>query len=215
MPAQASTSTSPQRWLLVFNCQSLGLGNCLNLLSNEVRVEHYDRASFIKNANDVERRKGSFDRVVIAKQLADGLPDWLTGHKRGRQVPTVFFDAYHPDACYVMENGKPLKGPLGDYHSLLAFSCFALGRTPSQALSCFTDSTYLRLGYHERWDAAKARLLGDFREAGLDLATAFPGWSRSGPFMYSVNHVHIRCLHEIAQLMLRSDGIEPAYLDCQ
>src|SRR3546814_9156860 len=57
-----------QPWLLLYNCQGMGLGNSLNLLSDEIDVEYFDPASFRKKGKSILTRLQGFDRVLVAPQ---------------------------------------------------------------------------------------------------------------------------------------------------
>lgn len=202
-----STADRPcESWLLLFNCQVLGLGNSLNLLSDEIRVEHYDPAAFRKNADDVLQRWDAFERVLVAPKLEPLLPPELRSAEKVWSVPTIRFDAYHPDICYLANQGEPFKGPMGDYHSTIAYAAFRHGLPLDAALRLYNERIYSQLGYFDRWDVARRRLLEQFDAAGLDLRPHFAGWSRTGAFMYSFNHAHVRCLHDVAKAVLHRAG---------
>jgi hypothetical protein len=202
-----------QRWLLVYNCQVMGLGNCLNLMCDDIDVEYYDPAGFRKHAGSVGERLSSFDRVLVAPQLETGLEFDFSRHPEVWRIPTIAFNAYHPDTCYLLDSGKSLKGPLGDYHSLIAYAAHRAGLGERATVALYRADTYQALGYFERWDHARATLLGAFSEHGLDIAQAFVHWSRSGPFMYSINHPRLHCVRDVARSILGRAGLEASYLD--
>lgn len=213
-PAPSTTpSSGRESWLLIFNCQVLGLSNCLNLLSDEIHVEHYDPKGFRDNAEGIEKRVGSFARVLIAPQIESQLPESITSHPNVWRVPTISFSAYHPDICYLRDQGASLKGPLGDYHSLIAYAAYRKGLSVQNAAKLFRSSIYEQLGYYDRWDQAKNQLLETFAKAEFDLAASFPNWSRNSAFMYSTNHVHVRCLLDVAKAILKRAGKASVYED--
>lgn len=214
-PAAVPRDDQCESWLLVFNCQVLGLANSLNLLSDEIRVEHYDPAAFRKNADEVLQRWDAFDRVLVAPSLVSLLPEELQSAGKVWRIPTIAFDAYHPDICYLRNDGKPFKGPMGDYHSAIAYAAHRRGLSVDETLRRYDERTYARLGYFDRWDGAKRQLLARFEEAGLDLRADFAGWSRNGTFMHSINHVHVRCLHDLAKVILRQAGKRVAFEQLQ
>lgn len=207
----ATQAISRESWLLIFNCQVLGLANSLNLLTDEVRVEHYDPAGFRNNSDDVLRRWDAYDRVLVAPQLLSLLPDEFAGSEKIWKIPTISFNAYHPDICHLRSEGKAFKGPLGDYHSCLAYAAFQLGLSVDEACRLYNETTYAQLGYLDRWNAAKKQLLDSFAEEGLDLRLQFANWSRNGAFMYSGNHVRIHCLVDVAKAILGRAGKKVAY----
>lgn len=209
----AVSNQKRQRWLLVSNCQVLGLGNCLNLLSDQVEVEHYDPVAFRNQGDALLERIDDFERVLVAPQIEANL---AIDEQRCRalwRVPTISFNAYHPDLCYLLEDAKPLKGPLGDYHSLITYVAFRHGFSPQRTLSLFCGDIYARLGYFDHWDGERDRLLQTFRDSGFPLDATFAQWSRNGPFMYSINHPRIHCIRDVARSILQRAGLDAVYED--
>jgi hypothetical protein len=191
----------------------MGLGNSLNLLSDEIDVEYYDPGSFRKQGKTILNRLQSYDRILVAPQLERELGEEWASHEKVWRVPTISFNAYHPDICYLLDSGSSLKGPLGDYHSLIAYAAFACGRSEARALALFRESIYENLGYFQRWDPARKALLDNFTDHGLDIAATFVEWSRNGPFMYSFNHPRVHCVRDIAVAILARAGLAPVYRD--
>ena len=202
-----------QAWLLLYNCQVMGLGNSLNLLSDDIDVEYYDPNGFRKQAKSILNRLQHYDRILVAPQLERELGEEWMGNAKVWRIPTISFNAYHPDICYLLESGSSLKGPLGDYHSLIAYAAFACGLSEARALALYRESVYADLGYFERWDQARTALLGNFTSHGFDIATHFVDWSRNGPFMYSFNHPRVHCVRDIAKAILARAGLDPVYRD--
>jgi len=202
-----------QRWLLLYNCQVLGLANSLNLLSDEIEVEARDPHAFRREADAIGARLSSFDRVLAAPQLARDAPIDLDRHGTLWQLPTLSFSAYHPDICYLQHDGKALKGPLGDYHSLIAWAAFRSGLDVAATLALYREDVYAQLGYFDRWDAARDAMLGTFAQHGFDLAPHFVQWTRGEAFMYSINHPRIACVRDVARCVLARAGIEAVYDD--
>jgi hypothetical protein len=202
-----------QQWLLVYNCQVMGLGNCLNLMCDDIDVEYYDPAGYRKHARILQRRLDDFERVLVAPQLERSLDTDFSGHPGFWRVPTLSFNAYHPDICYLLESGKALKGALGDYHSLIAYAAFRAGLNERSTLALYRADVYAALGYFDRWDRARGTLLAAFAEQGLDISQHFMRWSRNGPFMYSINHPRLPCVRDVARCVLARAGLEASYLD--
>jgi hypothetical protein len=205
--AVGSNASGRAPWLLLFNCQGMGLANSLNLLCSTIHVEHYDPAGFTRNRAEVTARLAEFERILVAPQVERSLGLELDGLDTVWRVPTITFDAYHPDICYLLQSGKSLKGPMGDYHSLVAYAAFSNGLDESRTVALFNERMYAALGYFERWDAARERLLTLFQSHGFDIASRYPHWSRNGAFMYSFNHVRIHCLRDVATSILERAGL--------
>lgn len=207
-PAMTAMTVGRRPWLLLYNCQGIGLANCLNLLCDDIEVEFHDPAGFNRNRDAIVARLPEFERILVAPQLEKNHALDFSGLDTVWRIPTISFDAYHPDICYLVNAGKSLKGPLGDYHSLIAYAAFRRGLNKAQALSLFNERVYDALGYFDRWDAARARLLGLFRHHGFEIAASYANWSRSGAFMYSFNHVRIHCLRDVALQILGRAGLQ-------
>lgn len=202
-----------QPWLLLYNCQVMGLGNSLNLLCDDIDVEYYDPASFRKQAKAILHRMQSYDRILVAPQLEHELGEEWAGNAKVWRVPTISFNAYHPDICYLLESGSALKGPLGDYHSLIAYAAFVCGLSEARALGLYRESIYDSLGYFQRWDQARTALLENFAGHGFDISARFIDWSRRGPFMYSFNHPRVHCVRDVAETILARAGLGATYRD--
>lgn len=209
----AMKRTGRQRWLLVYNCQVMGLANCLNLLCDEIEVESYDPAAFQKQSGALLERSQEFDRVLVSPKLEANLAIDRNRFPGFWSVPTLFFDAYHPDLCHLVIDGQPLKGPMGDYHSLIAYIAFRCGFSTQQTLRLYRDAVYGALGYYDFWDESRDTLLRSFRDSNISLDDRFAIWSRNGPFMYSNNHPRIHAIREVARAILASAGLDAPYTD--
>ncbi|MDB6162882.1 MAG: hypothetical protein JWL98_314 [Xanthomonadaceae bacterium] len=208
----ATKPTERKRWLLVYNCQVMGLGNCLNLLSDEIEVESYDPAAFKKQSEQLLDRSDEFDLVLVSPKLETNLEIDRTRFRQFWSVPTIFFDAYHPDLCHlVTADGQPLKGATGDYHSLIAYAAFRCGFSARETVLLYRDEVYGALGYYAFWDGARDALLRQFRDCGLSMDARFANWTRNGPFMYSNNHPRIHCIRDVACALLDRAGFEANY----
>lgn len=202
-------SPSQPRWLLLFNCQALGLANCLSMATSAVAIEYCDFPKFRRSPGEYLDKIDSYDLVLTAPQFLYTEVADLSKLARIVTLPTLYFDGYHPDLCHVHSGSGLLKGPLGDYHSSLAFAAYKCGLNPAATKALFSAKMYESLGYFGRWHEAKRRLVADFSNHGLDISAAFSGWSRSPTaFMHSVNHPVIGCLHDIARALVRSQGLE-------
>src|SRR3546814_4981967 len=117
-----------EKWLLVYNCQAPGLKNCIQLLSQEVEVEAYVFSQFQKVADGLKSKFDQYDKIIVAPKFANTATVNFSELCNVMKLPPIFFDAYHPDLCYITDpEGRNLKGPLGDYDSLLAYCGYQLG----------------------------------------------------------------------------------------
>jgi hypothetical protein len=195
-----------RQWLVIFNCQAQGLANCLTLLNNEITVDHYDPATFTANRAEVLQLAKNCDRVIVAPELEVILDFDLGPGENVWRIPPLYFTGYHPDSCNLADTGPLSTGPLGHYHSALAYAAYRSGFTESQAVQLFGSEAYESLGYFDHWTAAAEQLLFTYDRFGMNLSEIFVKWSRSGPFMHTINHPKIHCLRDLAKALLVRAG---------
>ena len=198
---------------MVYNCVHVGLQNCLGLLRPDLHVEALDFGAFERRYEELAPTLSSYDRIISAPHfVANSCVDFTTVAPVTR-VPLTAFEAYQPDLCYVTVDGQVLRGPMFDYHSKIVVAAWRKGLSQADALALFNAAYYERFGYFGIWEACKAQYLGSYADSGLDLARAFPTWSREGAFMHSVNHPAIRVVADIARALLAADGLAPRETD--
>jgi hypothetical protein len=197
-----------RKWLLVFNCTNIGLANCMKLQAPELEVESIDFGRFQKDFAGYKRRLGDFDLILTAPHFVRNAKVDFASVGRVRTLPVPYFDAYHPDLCYLDGSaGEVVKGVMGDYHSKLITAAWKKGIPRRQVRGLFDPRRYEDFGYFERWEPAKQRLLAGFDDAGLDTGRYFRGWSLRRPFMHSVNHPAIDVVSDIARSVLDCEGV--------
>jgi len=204
-----SASKNGGNWLLVFNCANIGLANCLKLLAPSLQIQSTDFGRFRREFAEYGPRLPDFDLVLAAPNFLQEAGVDFSACERVRTLPLLYFDAYHPDLCYLTDGNQFLKGPLGDYHSKIVTAAYMKHMPESRVRSLFTDSRYSDCGYYQRWNPSRDTLLDRFRNAGCSMDRHFASWSLRGPFMHSVNHPAIRVLHDIARAVLEDEGIVP------
>lgn len=193
---------STQRWLVISNCQTVGLANCLSLLSPAARVDACNLWQLRKRAKHWRARLGEYDQLFFAPQVREfGLPD-LDGLSHITWMPSVIFGGFHPDLCYIQSAKGMLKGPLDDYHSLIAITAYKQGFSPAKTAGLFRQEVYQRIGYFDVWSAQRTQLLADFSAFDWDMREAFLRWVRGGVFMHSPNHPHIDVLFDQARMVV-------------
>ena len=202
-----------RRWLLVYNCVHVGLQNCLGLLHGDLQVDALDFASFEKRFAEFEPRLAGYERIVTAPHFVANACIDFSRVAPVTALPLTAFEAYQPDLCYLTVDGEVLRGPMFDYHSKLVTAAWRRGLSQEQAKALFHAGWYERAGYFDIWEGCKAHYLGSYLQAGLDLAPRFPGWTREGAFMHSVNHPAIRVVADIARALLAQSGLEARETD--
>lgn len=196
-----------RKWLVVFNCVNIGLANCLKLLDARLEVDSIDYGSFRRDADQYRQRLDEYDLVITAPHFVDnGLVD-LGAARALQTVPTIYFDAYHPDLCYLSGTEGMLKGALGDYHSKIITAAFKRGVPAQHVRDLFSRRHYAAFGYLDRWTRGRQALLRGFEQAGCAVDRYFSRWSARGAFMHSVNHPAIHVVYDIACALLDKHGI--------
>lgn len=206
--AESDVEDGRQRWLLISNCQGYGMANCLRLYTDNVHIESYAPLDFEEHSATISSRLNRYDRLLISPALTNhpGLGIDFSEREGVSWLPTFRFDGYHPDACHLESDGTRVLGPLRGLQSLICFVAFQAGLSEQKTRSLYTESIYSQLGYWDRWDAERRRLLSLFRGQGYDVGGLFVQWCRGGPFMHTINHPHIRCLADVARLVLERMG---------
>ena len=206
-PAARRPRPAPRPWLLLFNCQAIGLANCLSLLSSEIAVETHDTLTLGDHRDEVLASIDRYDRVLVSPGIETLFQLDLGERANVWRLPNLHFGAYHPDACVLAQEGELSTGPLGLYHSALAYAAFRCGMDEAQAVGLFNADSYRALGYFDRWAADRDQLIAGFRNRGFAIGPAFVGWSRRGPFMHTPNRPKIECLLDVARMVLTRAGL--------
>lgn len=181
--ARAIPNTEPnpagQRWLLVYNCVHIGLGQCLTLLAPSLQVDALDLAGYRGNIDHYGPLLAEYDLVIAGSPfLGDGALE-LKDARRVHALPFVNFDAYHPDLTHFLDaEGKLLDGPMGGYLSKIVVAAYMQGLPRSRVAAFFDGRRYQEFGYFDVWASARETLLREFAEAGCSLHDF--SWRRFG-----------------------------------
>jgi hypothetical protein len=116
--------------------------------------------------------------------------------------PPLFFYGLHPDLVYVWHKGKPVKGPLDDYHSSIAVWGYLHGLSPERVVRLFRAEVYEALGFFGMFEESFDHLVSQGRERGFELRPLLVRWLRRGAFMHSVNHPRSFALEDLARELL-------------
>lgn len=201
-----------ETWLVISNTQTQNLADSLRLLTNDISIDHADVWTFGANIAQYEELIPTYDRVIIHPHIEQGYSDFSVARQLNR-IPSIKFDAYHPDICFVLARGLPLNGPMGAYHSMLVLAAFQMGLSVDKTKSLFCRDIFERCGFFSRWDGERQQLLAHFADYGLDISAPFRAWSRRECFMYGIDHSKARPIHDIAHVFLQTCGIEPNRTD--
>lgn len=205
--AQGRTAAAhAQQWLLLFNCQAAGLAHCLSLQCAALDVEFHDHASAARNREQIASRLDNYERILVEAGRGE---DFSLQHRENVWiVPPIGFHALQPDMCWLGPEFVKREGwPLGDWHSIIAYTAYTVGLTLEQALALYRDDVYSALGYYAQWDQEAEAFYGRFERFGFDMAGVLAKWSRSGAFMHLPFHPKIECLNDLARAILSRAGM--------
>lgn len=199
-----------EQWLVISNCQTFGLANCLQAQVDDIMVTGVDTLLFNSDPDRFNAEMQRYSRLFIAEGVKGEMPlarfDPIARHI---PLPMLSCRAFHPDLVYLLHDGHPVTGPTGDYHSAIAYACFLKGLSVADTLRRFTGSFFERCGYMALWLPERDRLVAELASFGLDIAQPIRTWGRQGAFMHSINHPRINVLYDIASELLRSQGRTP------
>ena len=198
--------------IMVFtNCQGAGLAAALMRMTGLTKMRVV-RALADDGFEELRERLGpilhEFDALLIhfglvdhARRLAAELG--LANRLRILGVPSIEFDAFHPDLTLVTRRSSD---------AILDIHCSAIGvwafehRIPIQkAVRLFCEPTFRALGYLDLWAPAVATLrqyfAGTFAEH--DFEEFFLSARRMGCFMHMINHPRVELLVQLARYAAR------------
>ena len=187
-----------ERWVVISNCQTLGLANCLQLQNPNAVVEACDFWTFKSGAEQWSHQLAAYDCIFLNDEiLALGLVDFSRFACVVR-VPPIVFSGYHPDLCYVSRGDDQVQTPLNDYHSIIALAAFKKGLSEADTLALYNMRTFEAAGYLPFWHSERINLLAYFRDYGYEMSHAFRRWTMRDGFMYGINHPKIECLYDLS-----------------
>lgn len=199
------------RLAIVSNCHGDNLGRGIQALTGArppdfrmLTVDYLRDAR--KSGEAVQQLFADHDIVLIQPHMAEAIVRNFPKLQRKMLLwPSIFFGAFHPDQCYVRveRHEGEVKGPLGPYHSTLAYHAWRRGLKPAQALKLFRSEVYEELSFFNYWGNARSVLLQEGERCGMDLAPLLEQWSLRGCFMHSVGHPKLHVLLDIARELLR------------
>ncbi len=168
---------------------------------------------------EILARIAGFDLAITQIGNTDEHVSLCIERLREKRIPAIYlpvlvFSGFHPDITYIRSpDGSLIPGLMMDYHSLVVVAAFTLGLPEHRVLTLFNHFVFTELGYFEVFEASKAALLQNVRDAGYDLTPLFDEWlRRNGQFMYTINHPHIFSLATLCRLALARAGLVDAMM---
>lgn len=154
-----------------------------------------------------EALEGGYFRVLVSPEVEQQGVD-LTGAPHLTRIPRVVFTAYQPDCVYALSGGRPLKGPLDAYHSMVLIAAHQRGLSEQDARRLFSGSFFEKIGYLDYWVPQRDRLVAEYARFGLDISASVRRWGRTSAFMHTVDHPKMICLYDIARSIFASMGVQ-------
>ena len=202
---------------IVGNCQVAGMQVALKALLPGAIVEAYHVGVHPAiPAREIAAKLSSYDFVISQMLGVHGYPELEFERVREQTraaslIPPLVFTGFHPDSCYVFNNGQAVASEVGFYHSAIAGAGFLLGLAPERTLRLYNAYIYDELGYFADFDTSRSVLVASFSNYGFDLAPHIDNWLGDGYFMHTINHPKVNVLATLATLGAQSAGVvDPA-----
>lgn len=151
------------------------------------------------------------DKLIKSLQGADV---WITtgrleladqiSLKKIIQIPTIYFNAFHPDLIYARKKSTNELTSYAHYNSRIAVWAYSHGITPLDAAKLFNHKSYRSLGYFNYWDRSVKTFKQTFEKFNYsadEFDVFFNSLKRCGLFMHSVNHPRSIVFSELAKLI--------------
>ena len=210
-------STSGKKILLLGNCQVRPLSQLMQAMLGDAEI------TAVELLPDALKRLGDRE-AEISRRIAES--DLIFFHLHGegldafrksfpqengkvRFMPRIAYSGFHPDIDYVEDSqGNRVFGPMGGYHSSIAFWGWKNALSVSATLDLFREEVYESLGYFEYVSASRELLVSEGEQTCVPLAKLMEKWSQRGCWMYSMNHPKLLCLADVARAVLEREGFE-------
>jgi hypothetical protein len=204
------------RIAVVANCQSFGTAYAMKLLNLDATVHRFPVLfkSWV-GVKTLARALKLYDYVFFqpfgpgyvrggsAEPILEELKDAVL-------LPTIVFTGFHPDQVYVHDRTKGdaiINGPIGPYHSALAFFAHQVGLPVDAALRLFNREVFDTVGYFDVWNGAAEALIKEGQKFSLDFREDLLRWTRRGCFMYSSIHPKPYVFFDYARQLMQKAGI--------
>jgi hypothetical protein len=195
------------RLIVVGNCQSVGLANCLRAMLPEASVEQV----WANKVTDWDALAEAHDHLVVQGRRWRTEPLFRTDlGARLLAFPEVAFPAFHPDFVYVETPSGYLRGRTSVYNSALALFGWLQGLSVAETLALFGPETFERLGYLRMRHPSARVLVEAAADTDIPLDRLLRGWLRQSPFMHTLNHPCLRVSADLARAVAARLGLPVA-----
>ena len=209
-------ATSGKKILLLGNCQVRPLSQLMQAMLADADIASIELVpDVVKRLEDGE---AEISRLIVEADIiffhlhGDALQAFRKNfpkeNNKVRLIPRIAFSGFHPDIDYV-EDGKGNKvlGPLGSYHSSIAFWGWKNALSVAATLALFREDIYESLGYFGYAGVSRDLLLSEGEQTGTPIGKMMEKWSQRGCWMYSMNHPKLFCLADVARSALEREGM--------
>ena len=159
---------------VVGNCQARPLAQIISAICSQINIKSVGIVHLLKN-EEKKTYESQFEYAdfIFAQRVADNYPCSFIRtnelkRKWGDKVivwPNIYFRGYNPELIYVRtDDGKPLGGPMGDYHSRTFIESWANGLNRIQTLDLHRDIQY----NGEKYDGILEHSLLELKEREVD-----------------------------------------------
>jgi hypothetical protein len=206
------------RVMLIGNCQVATVGSLMQAMAGDVVAQAIESTpTWLRRVEsgeldlEPELREADLVYVQLIGSVVDRIREHYPAHAaKLRLFMPLNFTAFHPDCVYVTTpDGGHLQGPMGDYHSSIAFWACRQGWNVKDTLALFRPEVYDLLGFADHEASSREVLLQFGAMAGLALEPLLHGWMRGGVWMHTINHPKVHALADLAAELLRREGVEP------
>lgn len=212
---EANLRAPAKRIAILANCQGENIARCMQALTGTQPPRFVmSSAEFFRDrercADPVRGLYASVDLVLVQPLFAEHIHRHFPEvREKSVLMPSISFAAFQPDQCYVTYDGtlSEVQGPLGPYHSSIAYHAWRTGLSVKQALRLFRGEVYEDLRFFDYWDSSTRALRDEGERAGVDLDGLLQKWRMRGCFMFSVSHPKLHVLADVARLMLGRLGL--------
>ncbi len=119
------------------------------------------------------------------------------------RLPIIYFDAFHPDICMLMQLGSGQIFNDQPISSAIIVWAWQHGLLPQDVPELFNKDVFAALGYFDRWAASVEHLRRTFDAAGWagSFDRFFLNIQRTGNFMHTFNHPKVHVLASLAKML--------------
>lgn len=199
------------------NCQAQGIARLMQAMTGDVDTCVYETTpSLLRRLKSGELDLSHVLRkadVVFVQAVGEVVELVRQKHPRDahklRLLPALAYGGFHPDVVYIRDEGGYLSGPMGEYHSSIAFWAWRQGLNRSQAVGLFRPEVFEHLSFDAYHQSSYQALVELGRATDLAMAPLMDRWNQRGCWMHTVNHPKLWALADMVAAVLRREGIMP------